>query len=266
MLTALILILTTLLTLTQPYLCQSQQPPSWECALNGYLDPTGHKCICYQGWTGTSCGRLNLGVVGSSLSNFTPAYGYDNSTSWGGNVIFWNNEIHFFVDGMKNDCGLHTWRSNSQIVHTISRSGAISGPYVKLDIALVPWAHNAAPLKINGSIYLFHIGAANSTGPFANCTKSDTTTTTTTTTTKTPPSSTAAPSSPFVHRASQPTGPWIPLPIMSGLSECDNPAPFVHPNQTLFCGCAHGSSVEIYRCNNIETGDWTPISLISPPF
>ncbi len=91
-------------------------PPSLLCALNGYLDPATGRCVCYQGWRSSNCTHLAVSAVAATAAQFVPAYGYAASTSWGGGVIFWpDGGVHLFVDEMQNNCGLHTWRSNSQV-------------------------------------------------------------------------------------------------------------------------------------------------------
>ena len=77
-----------------------------------------------------------------------------------------------------------------------------------------------------------------------------------------PSSSSAASSSPAaagstIHVAKSLDGPWTPLEPNT-LGGCNNPAPWVHPNGTIYCLC--GNSV--LRTNSIE-GPWEHISSLS---
>ena len=105
-----------------------------ECELNGLC--TGGACVCDRGWTGASCGRLDLLPVAPAApvaysGAIWGASSPDTTTSsWGGNVIRQvNGTIDLYVSEFVNHCGLLSWQRNSRIVHTRSVSGLLTGPY-----------------------------------------------------------------------------------------------------------------------------------------
>ena len=171
-----------------------------------------------------------------------------NVTTWGGGAIFDGQKHHLFVSRMTNDCSLDHWRSNSRIDHAVSTTGA-QGPYEFVDVAINTWAHNAAPITLpDGSYAIVHIGTGEG-GPDggANCTPS-----------AARDSRRRVSQESFARQklhdrleadakiAAQPNGgstihvskslygPWIPL--QNTLGSCNNPAPWVHPNGTIYVG------------------------------
>eukprot|EP00056_Hartaetosiga_gracilis_P008112 m.116254 g.116254 ORF g.116254 m.116254 type:complete len:427 (-) comp12849_c0_seq1:2817-4097(-) len=241
--------------------------PSPICSMNGKLNAT-LQCNCYQGWTGVKCHKLSFKPFDGTKGSFVPAYGYrPNVTSWGGNAfVDGNGTWHLFVSEMYGGCHLSKWMSHSMITHATASSPL--GPFKKSDIALPVFAHNASPLKVGDWWYIFHIGSASNTPPISNCTSSlplrsrhnrfsadestasptgDGSVSTTTT-------------SSFAHRSKSPYGPWSPLPSIS----CNNPAPMVHSNGTMYCICSSGSHAPFYRTDDPTSG-WTSLGSLSWP-
>jgi hypothetical protein len=162
------------------------------------------------------------------------AYGPQNTTSWGGNILLGSDgRYHLFVSAMGGGRGLSSWISNSQIDHGIADDPMDS--FEKVGTALEREAHNASPIRAqNGSWLLFHIGY----GGVHN-------------------------GSSFVHHSESPDGPWLPLPGIS----CNNPAPMLHNNGTMYCVCNSGG-VKLYRSADVFTGGWelvTGIGIKTPP-
>lgn len=175
------------------------------------------------------------------------AYGPQNVTSWGGNIIRGvggggdGNETtvvyHLWVSAMGGGRGLDSWTSNSQIDHAVSADPM--GVFVKADTALPKEAHNSSPLRAaNGSFLLFHIGSAGSASKGHS----------------------SSSSSSFLHASESPGGPWRPLPAIP----CNNPAPMLHNNGTVYVGCNSGS-FKIYRSDDVFAGGWHFVTTLAFP-
>jgi hypothetical protein len=222
-----------------PSLAAVNRPP---CSLNGAL--IDGVCMCDKPWSGHDCSTLNFHPVA-----FPQGYGMaPNLTSWGGNTIrdASTGKYHMYVSAMTNGCPLSTWRSNSRVEHAVSDT--ITGPYHFVDVAVPTWSHNAAPISLKDGTYaIVHIGTG--VGPPSggqNCSHS----------------------SPFVpasaeekgtagstiHVAKSLEGPWEPL-VPNTLGDCNNPAPWVHRNGTLYIVCG----LSMKRADSIS-GPWSTVS------
>lgn len=148
-------------------------------------------------------------------------------------------------------CTSHQFTPASQ-----ATSKSIEGPYEFQDVAINTWSHNSAPVKLKDGTYaIFHIGRG--TGPpdgGNNCTGAvsiDGSSIATAVQQSYSGGST-------IHTSSSLNGPWEPL-IPNYLGGCNNPAPWVHPdNGTVYIVC--GSS--LLRTEDIR-GNWTEVAKIS---
>ena len=107
-----------------------------DCSLLG--ECVNSTCVCDTGFTGKTCGILDL-VPGSR------DFGYHNLTSgvgasWGGNSIYFNGLWHAFFAEMTQNCTLNEWGSNSAVIHAVSSSAL--GPFTKIATAFPAFAHN----------------------------------------------------------------------------------------------------------------------------
>jgi hypothetical protein len=158
--------------------------------------------------------------------------------------------------------------TNSRIVHATT-ADMDSEPFVRKDVALEAWAHNAAPVRAPnthtacpGCYYLFHIGdgSLGSKQP-KKCTPSSTQSDML----DSDPSMAQLPaangsSSFLVHRSKTPAGPWTPLPAIPHRG-CNNPAPAFARNGTLFVLC---SSSSIWMTENpTSPAAWTLVTQIN---
>eukprot|EP00049_Salpingoeca_infusionum_P001842 m.51412 g.51412 ORF g.51412 m.51412 type:complete len:389 (+) comp11238_c0_seq1:22-1188(+) len=215
-----------------------------DCLLNGLC--IGGTCVCDVPWTGATCGQL-----GTKPAQPGGAYGYNpNVTSWGGNMVLYKGEYHLFVAEMVGGCGLSYWQRNSQVVH--ATSATVEGPYVKKDVALLPWAHNPQVVvdtrNTTPTFYLFHIGSGDNTSHTVTC----------------PPypvfnshvaAPPPAPNGALYHSAPDPSGPWTPHELPFG---CNNPAPLLLSNGTWLVLCNSGG-YPMYSAPRIE-GPWQKVA------
>jgi len=199
------------------------------CSLNGVC--TGGHCVCDKPWSGAACETLNFLPV-----KFPQGYGMTpNVTTWGGGIIDGGDgKHHMYVSRMTNDCKLNAWTKNSRIDHAVSSKGP-EGPYEFADVAVNTWAHNAAPIQLHDGTYaIVHIGTGEG-GPNGgnNCTApSSSEVLWTDGLTRGEPTTTGGST---IHISESLFGPWLPL--QNSLGGCNNPAPWVHPNGTIFVGC-----------------------------
>lgn len=236
-----------LLLLSLSRLLAFAAPPP--CSLNGVLDASD-ACVCDVPWVGPQCEFLDErpGAV---------AYGAPQTLySWGGNVVVDAAGVHhLFVAEMEGfDCTLNTWQRNSACVHATAASAM--GPFEKVGIAVGVWCHNPQVLPLSdGSLALFHIGDGTSSANITNCSAAPFVT---------PPAAPpaylnaaagggGASTGSTLHLSATPAGPWAPSPFPP--PSCNNPAPLLHPNGTLFLLC---DSTTLFRAPSID-GPWARV-------
>ena len=115
-----------------------------DCSLNGECNAASGACECDFGWRGPRCGELALGAVdranpGLREINITTGR---NISTWGAPVLFdgATSTWHAWASEMVNECGLNSWRSNSQIVHSTSTDGPL-GPWARNEVVQPVFAH-----------------------------------------------------------------------------------------------------------------------------
>ena len=208
---------------------------------------------------------------------FPQGYGMaENVTTWGGGAIFDGHQYHIYVSRMTNDCLLQTWGSNSRIDHGIADT--VTGPYKFSDVAVNTWAHNAAPVTLaDGSFAIFHIGSGTGSPTGGkNCTPSSEPEWMQTEEAQAATAATAAESfqtfqeydranhaasdssaGSSIHTSKSLMGPWEPL-ANNTLGGCNNPAPWVHRNGTIFIVCGG----DVKKSDSIE-GPWEKVTSFS---
>jgi hypothetical protein len=251
-----------------------------DCSLNGRC--TAGACACDRPWTGDTCARLAFKpVVMPQGYGMTP-----NKTTWGGNILAEKDgkRFHLYVSAMTNGCGLGRWSSNSRIEHAVADRP--EGPYEFVGVAVNTWAHNAAPIALHdGSFAIVHIGTgAGKIDGGRNCTPNATTynsavRSSIASSIPVPAAAEGAaasdPSKPKpkgsrIHVAQSIGGPWLPLNNSGALpmDNCDNPAPWQHPNGTLFVACGReikGNLINLWRAEAI-TGPWSFVTGLNNTF
>jgi hypothetical protein len=206
----------------------------------------------------------------------------DANTSWGGNVINSGGEYHMFVNAIANQCLLGSWAINSRIDHVVSDT--VTGPYKYRDTAVNITSSNPAPVVLRGGPYkyaMFHIFNG-TTAPKANvphCYPNGS---------RMPPHHGYGGGVPHrgadhdtdggaaalgsgaaglgadwrdhqISVSNSLDGPWTLLQPTPGnkLPLCNNPAPWVHPNGTLYAMCGY----VLYTADSV-LGPWRNISSI----
>lgn len=243
-----------------------------DCSLNGVC--SAGVCECDIPWEGPSCAVLGL-LPAKPHAGYGQVTGPMNVSSWGGSIIRGEGEDngtwHMIVSEMVGyRCGLHVWQSQSSIVHATATSP--EGPYSRAGLVVPHQAHNPQVVFADGSYFLFHIGTGCNGGRPKSCNetwKGDW-----------PPAAPAgkqelgrAPIPPrssaasgcvgsILHRSTTPAGPWTPVTLSkdANFQHCDNPAPYVHPNGTIFVVCSRTWTI---RSAAHPEGPWTDPILIS---
>jgi len=207
-----------------------------DCSLNGECTMVHGNvgvCLCDKPWSGEACDTMKFLPV-----SFPQGYGMaPNHTVWGGSSILdpKTDLYHAFISSMTNGCPLSTWTQNSRIDHAVSKK--ITGPYEFVDVAIPTWAHNSAPVALkDGSFAIFHIGTGTgSPNGGKNCSQGVASQETAVPWVSHPGVEAAGST---IHTSRSLEGPWSPL-LNSTLGGCNNPAPWVHRNGTIFLVCGN---------------------------
>jgi len=209
---------------------------------------TNGACVCDKGWEGTTCNTMKFARAPAG-----GAYGYSpNVTAWGGMPVQVGDTYHLLNTEIINHCGLCTWGQNSRVIHATSTN--LLGPYTFKNEALPVWSHNphiTVDRSSGSPVYLlFHIGAADG----GNAPKNGGSVIGFTGNPITDPLASGV-----LHTATDPAGPWTPQ-NPPGLGGCNNPAPWVFPNGTIFLMCSQGGN-NMYTASSWK-GPWTGRQLI----
>lgn len=210
-------------------------------------------CSCYGPWSGPDCGLLRTGATpaASGYGLAPPLRG-----AWGGNVLVDGAGVyHLHVAEMAGNCPLAAWETNSVVTHATAASPL--GPFERRGApAIRAWSHNPQALQLaDGTFAIFHIGGGNNVPP-PNCSWPPAARVVETA----PAAAAKAAAGSTVHTAPSLNGPWTPFPGF-GVPSCNNPAPLLHPNGTLFLGC---DSTTIWAAPGLR-GPWARVAEFPPP-
>jgi len=158
---------------------------------------------------------------------------------------------------MTNGCPLSHWGKNSRVDHGVSDS--ITGPYKFDSVAIPTWAHNPATIRLKDGTYaIVHIGdGAGAENGGDNCTGLDMSLASLGHVTMSQWSSSRSAPGSTIHVSKTLDGPWTAL-ADNTLGSCNNPAPWVHVNGTIFIVCGNN----MLRSENIY-GPWKGVATFS---
>ena len=113
-------------------------------------------CVCDAWRTAANCSQINLLPVRGPGPQVYPEASW---SSWGAQVIYWNDKYHLFSSRFSNRCGLNSWWCNSEVTH--AESDTPDGSFqTELAPVVLPFAHNPAVGVANdGTLVIFHIGS-----------------------------------------------------------------------------------------------------------
>ena len=78
-------------------------------------------------------------IAAPASENGFPGTGHPNSSTRGGNAVFFGGLWHGYFSAMVNNCSLAQWGTNSECVHAIAASP--SGPFSRAGTAVPAWCH-----------------------------------------------------------------------------------------------------------------------------
>ena len=151
----------------------------WDCSLNGVCGADG-ACACDAPWGGPACGRLLFAPGAVTACGAECAYHGPNVTSvatttWGASVLRAREDgrHYMWVAELVNECDLGYWRTNSEVALAVADDPL--GPFAKLDDLVPPWAHNPAAIRApdaehGGAYVVYALGDGRPvSGPPADC-------------------------------------------------------------------------------------------------
>jgi len=163
---------------------------------------------------------------------------------------------HMYASAFVLGCGLHTWETNSQIVHLVSTD--LEKPFVFSDVVLPPWHHGVGATRVlDGTFVIFSMGWTNSSWPVPcvggeplwkssfNCTR--------------PPVGSCHGQAVRGHWSKSAYGPWTPILNPTDGSDIlwtavnPDPSPWVLPNGTI---CVVGGGI---RCADHYLGPYIEV-------
>lgn len=114
------------------------------CSYNGVCTASG-QCACDDAWEGKHCSKLAL-VPGERISGYRQINrpGMSNTSSWGGGSWWEPAEERWvmLVTELAENCGMHTWTTNSQTVRATSANA--TGLYERTGVVFPIWSHEVA--------------------------------------------------------------------------------------------------------------------------
>eukprot|EP01083_Nonionella_stella_P070904 190017_1 len=113
----------------------------YDCSFNGECDTVTGNCTCRAGWNGYKCHFLSLEPANKSAGYLSP-FGSTKQTSWGGAVAYdaINDKYVMLVTDMQNNCGINSWRRNSEIIYAQTQNTNWNSKYIKQSTLLLPFS------------------------------------------------------------------------------------------------------------------------------
>eukprot|EP00911_Craspedida_sp_UC1_P001996 UC1_evm3s1538 len=215
------------------------------------LENSGH-CLCNSGWTGRRCESLDLLPVNRAHLGFNPMdKNGTNMSSWGGSVQQINGTWHMWAVLLTNHCGIRSYLLNSAVVHAVSTSGNVTGPYALRETVLPPFAHEPdVVLAPSGELVLITVaGNLGGYSPCNQCTNGVTNPSCNTC------NNSCHPQTPTLSVADSPQGPWQTRPIGQPIWRGENPSIWITNNATVV-GMSRGGRIGAYASNWSNLSSW----------
>eukprot|EP01084_Bolivina_argentea_P160393 279306_1 len=144
----------------------------YDCSLNGKCNTVTGNCTCNAGWQGYQCHFISFLPANKNAGYFAP-YGSFPSTSWGGSVQFdkVTNKYIMLVAEMIDNCGINSWRVNSEIVFAETDTNNWNSQYKKKQAILFPFAHSPDIIYApdTDEMVLIHVRNTSETGNTPPC-------------------------------------------------------------------------------------------------
>jgi hypothetical protein len=142
-----------------------------DCNLNGLCQASS--CTCDAGWTGFSCGLLDVLPLQVGASGMNELDQHPPSSSWGGSVVYAAEDglYHMFFSEILGHCPMANWQTNSACFHSTSTSAL--GPFSNKTQVIAAWCHNAIVRQAqdaNGPLFMmWHIGTGQQPSKVVQC-------------------------------------------------------------------------------------------------
>jgi hypothetical protein len=242
-----------------------------DCSLNGECQTGSGLCACDAGWTGATCGLLNVlpmqvGASGMNELNKSPP-----SSSWGGSVVFAEEDglFHMFFSEILAHCPMANWQTNSACFHATAPSAL--GPFANKSQVIGAWCHNAIvrlTQDAQGPLFmLWHIGDGKEEGRVVQCSN------VTAPPAQPRPARSGAGYTNFFSYSRSVWGPWTAWPdnVLPGGSPGSwdesvvNMAPFPLANGTVLLGYRGSNAQHIEKLGVAIGANWSgPYHSLSP--
>lgn len=209
-------------------------------------------CRCSAGWHGDRCELLKLAPVDRRVLGFNPndALNGGNMSSWGGSIQQVDGVWHMWASRFDNHCGVSNYLLNSRVVHAVSTTDSVLGPYKEKESVVPPFAHEPDVVRApTGELVM--ISVHGDLGPYKPCEC-------TVAGTPTGPCPGGCNSchiqSPTLTVASAPGGPWNTTTIWSGGGE--NPSIWITKDGSVY-GMSRGGRMSAYAADWANISGWT---------
>eukprot|EP00466_Bigelowiella_natans_P010914 jgi/Bigna1/137708/aug1.40_g12416 len=130
---------------------------SLDCSYNGGC--VNGACICYAGWTGTSCSVFSIDTVNLNSFGYIPAGDSTPLSSRGGTVVYdqTSSTYHMWATEVIKSCGNTAWQANSRVVHATASSP--SGPYSKTGVVFPALSFDPKVIREPNGLYIMYFSA-----------------------------------------------------------------------------------------------------------
>ncbi len=228
-----------------------------DCSLNGKCTVGSGVCECSTGWTGRRCETLDLAPVSMGAMGLDPSKNGTNMSSWGGSVHQIGGKWHMFNVLLWNHCGIGSYLMNSGVVHSVSSSSSVVGPYVQQDVILPPFAHEPdVVVAPTGELVMVSVSSGGDLNGFHSCQCVDGSTSSSQPRCNGCNNSCLPNAKPTLSVASSANGPWRSYPMWGEDSHGENPSIWITKNGSAY-GMSRGGVMSAFASNWSDPATWT---------